>query len=142
MSSSANPTEPSALNLRYQVGIRATARECRLVGGIVSMKVGVQGRIILGPAGGPGEVQIPLRVAIVQEGVEPKTVVSRLQEVTVTVPPNDSNVPFTHVEDGLTFPMPPGGAIDSYIVYVGFDPIGAQELEKKKPRRKPVPGRR
>lgn len=134
---SANPAEPNALNLRYQVDVGDTARECRLMGTMLSMKVGVQGRVILGPAGAPGQVDVPLRIAVVREGVEPQTIVSKLQRVVVTVPPNDFNILFTHVEDDLTFPMPKGNAIDSYIVYVGFDPLGLQEMDKNK--KKPSP---
>ena len=40
----------------------------------MTMKVGVEGRVLLGPAGGPGQVDIPLRMAVVQEGPAPKTV--------------------------------------------------------------------
>src|SRR3954468_2635247 len=72
MSSSANPAEPTAMNLRYQVSIGATARECRLLpGNTLSIKVGVQGRIILGPEGNPGTFDVPVRFAIVREGIEP-----------------------------------------------------------------------
>ena len=142
LSLSANPAEPTALNLRYQVGIATTARECRVVGGMVTMKVGVQGRVILGPAGGPGQVDVPLRFAIVQEGVEPKTIMTKLQQLSLSIPPNDSNVPFTHVEDGLTFPMPKGAAIDYYVIYVGFDPLGAMDLNRKKPAPRPARPRR
>ena len=50
---SANPAEPTAMNLRYQIGFGETARECRMApGNMLSMRVGVQGRVILGPAGG------------------------------------------------------------------------------------------
>jgi hypothetical protein len=139
---SANPAEPTALNLRYQVGIGTTARECRLVGGLVTMKVGVQGRVVLGPAGGPGQIDAPLRFAVVQEGVEPKTIMTKLQQLSISIPPNDGNVSFTHVEDGLTFPMPKGAAIDYYVIYVGFDPLGAAELNKKKPAPRPARPRR
>ena len=47
---------------------------------------------------------------------------------------------FTHVEPDIVFPLPvPLGLIDRYVVYVGFDPLGAQP-EKKPPvkKRKPV----
>src|SRR5690242_9496316 len=41
--------DESAPNLRYQVGLNTTARECRLAApGVVSVKVGLQGRAILG----------------------------------------------------------------------------------------------
>jgi hypothetical protein len=143
MTMSANPAEPTALNLRYQVGINTTARECHVVGDMLTMKVGVQGRIILGPAGTPGQIDVPVRIAVVEEGIEPNTITTKLQQISVSVPPNDANVLFSHVEDNVTFPMPKGSAIDSYVVYVGFDPLGAQELNrKKKPAPRPARPRR
>ncbi len=61
--------EPNALDVRYQGSIIRTARECHINAGMMTMKVGIEGRIITGPAGGPGTVDVPLRVAVVQEGV-------------------------------------------------------------------------
>jgi hypothetical protein len=130
---SADPKDSSALNLRYQVSIAETARECKLVAGTVTMRIGVQGRVVVGPAGGPGTVDVPLRFAVVQETVDPKTIMSKLERVSVTINQNDPNVLFTHVEEGVSFPMPRGNAIDYYVVYIGFDPLGARELEKKRP---------
>ena len=49
------------MNLRYQVTIGGTARECRMEGGLVSIKVGMEGRVILGPEGSAGSVDVPLR---------------------------------------------------------------------------------
>ena len=49
-----NPPDANATSLRYQVSIGNTARECRASGGMVAMKVGMQGRVILGPQGVPG----------------------------------------------------------------------------------------
>ena len=60
MTASANPAEPTATNLRYQVTISTTARECRLVGNnMLSIKVGMQGRVILGPARQSGHGRRP-----------------------------------------------------------------------------------
>jgi hypothetical protein len=141
LSLSVDPAAPSALNLRYQLGFGETARECRVVGPMLTMKVGVRGRVIVGPAGGPGELVVPLRFAVVQEGVEPKVITSKFERLPVTIPPNDPNVAFSHVEDDITFPFPKGNALDSYVLYVGFDAVEAEEIEKskKKPARKPVP---
>ena len=47
--------------LRYQADIAKTARECSIAGGSMTIKVGVQGRLILGPTGGPGEIDVPMR---------------------------------------------------------------------------------
>jgi hypothetical protein len=55
----------------------------------------------------------------------------------VTIPPESPHVQFTHIEEDVTFPMPRGSEIDSYVVYVGFDPIGAQELDRRRPSRSP-----
>lgn len=123
------------MNLRYQVGIGQTARECKLNGQTLTMRVGVQGRVILGPAGGPGPIEVPMRLAVVHEGPDPKTVVTKLNRVPVTIPSGDGNVPFTMIEEDLTFPMPRAGVIDEYIVYVGFDPLGAREPVKRRPSR-------
>ena len=133
MTSSANPAEPTATNLRYQVTITTTARECRLVGNnLLSIKVGLQGRVILGPEGSPGTVDVPVRYAVVREGLDPKTITTKLDRVPVAVPPNDTNVLFTHVTEGLEFPMPRGAEIDAYVVYIGFDP-SAVAPERRKP---------
>jgi hypothetical protein len=131
--------EPSALDLRYQVTIIRTARECRVTAGVMSMKVGVEGRVITGPAGGPGTVDIPLRLAVVQEGVNPKTILSKFAREQVTVVDGVNRATFTHIDPEISFPMPqPAAVIDSYVVYVGFDPIGAQQ-EKRKAPAKPKP---
>lgn len=132
LTASGNPAEPTAMNLRYQVSIGTTARECRLLpGNTVSIKVGMQGRVVLGPEGTPGTVDVPIRFAVVREGIEPKPIVTKLDRVAVTVPPGDGNVLFSHVAEGLDFPMPRAGEIDSYVVYIGFDPSAVQEPKPK-----------
>ena len=66
----------------------------------MSIKVGVQGRVILGPMGGPGKVEVPLRYAIVREGPEPKTVVTKFKRIPVVVAPEQSHVQFGFDEIG------------------------------------------
>ncbi len=92
--------------LRYQVTIARTARECAVVGSTVAIKVGVQGRIILGPAGAPGQIDVPLRLAVVQEGMQPKTIWTRLNKVAVAVPPGQTSVPFAYVEENFSSRCP------------------------------------
>lgn len=134
---SANPNEESAMNLRYQAGLGQTARECKLNGQTLTMRVGIQGRVILGPAGTPGTIELPVRLAVVHEGPEPKTIHTKLNRVPVTIQPGDSNVAFTHIEEDLSFPMPRvAGLIDEYVVYIGFDPYGFREAPKR-PQRQP-----
>jgi hypothetical protein len=139
LTSSGNPAEPTAMNLKYQVTIGTTARECRMgPGNMVSLKVGMQGRVILGPEGGnPGSIDVPVRFAVVREAIDTKVITTKLDRIAVTIPPNDTNVLFTHVAEGLEFPIPRGGDIDSYIVYIGFDPAGLAPEKKPAPKSKP-----
>ena len=131
--------EPSALDVRYQGSIIRTARECHVNGGVMTMKVGIEGRIITGPAGGPGVVDVPLRLAVVREGVTPKAIVSKLARLQVTIAGAIDRATFTHVDPDISFPLPqPISDIDAYVVYVGFDPTALQPEKPKAPAKKPA----
>lgn len=127
--------EPSPLDVRYQGTIVRLARECHLNAGLLTIKVGVEGRIITGPAGIPGTVNVPLRITVMHDAIQPKTVVSRFATIPVTVNSPVDRVTFTHIDRDIAFPAPnPISLIDSYVIYVGFDPLGARQ--QKKPTRK------
>ncbi len=128
--------DASALALRYQGVIGQTARECAALGATLTIKLGVQGRIILGPAGTSGQIDVPMRFALVREGPEPKTVWTKFYKIPVTIPPGQTNVPFVYVEEDLTVPTPKPDDLEAYVIYVGFDPLG---LQKQAPPRKPAP---
>jgi hypothetical protein len=126
--------DTSSGELRYQATIARLARECQVRGPNMTVKVGVQGRVILGPAGGPGQIDIPLRYAVIQEGPEPKTILTKLHRFPVAVSDGQTNAPFLHVEEDLTFSVPRGADLDKYVVYVGFDPGAQREQPVKKSR--------
>ena len=133
-----------AMALKYQGIFVRAARDCKLAGNQVVMRLGVEGRVIVGPAGGPGQVDVPLRIAVVDQPTSgAKVIVTKLVRIPVTVGPNDGSATFTHVEDGLAFPLPPARELDRYIVYIGFDPIGAEAEDRAKlqpaPKVKPKP---
>ena len=65
------------------------------------MRVGVQGRVIAGPAGAPSQVEVPLRYAVVKEGVDPKTITTKFRRFPVAVAPGTANVVFTDIEEDL-----------------------------------------
>jgi len=130
----------TAGDLRYQLSFGQTARECVVQGDAMSIKVGVQGRVILGPMGGPGKVEVPLRYAIVREGPEPKTVVTKFKRIPVVVAPEQSHVQFVDIEEGLSFPLPSSSELSAYVIYVGFDEIGDRnEKRPAKSAKKPAP---
>jgi hypothetical protein len=132
-----------AMALKYQGTFVRAARQCSVVAGQMIMKIGVEGRIVLGPAGGPGNVDVPLRIAVVDESpAGAKPIVTRLIHIPVSVQSATDNPTFAHVEDGLSFPLPPSSKIlDHYIVYIGFDPLAVEsdKKPKSKPAHKPVP---
>ena len=45
-------------------------------------------------------------------------------------------VPFVHVDQDVTFPMPRGDALDNYVVYVGFDPRAAPAKPERKQKKR------
>jgi hypothetical protein len=132
-----------AMSLKYQGTLVRAARDCGVVNGQMVMRVGVQGRIIVGPAGGPGQVDVPLRIAVVAAPLTtPRTLVTKLIRIPVMIGPSDAHAEFTHIEEGVTFPMPPPDAVDPYLVYIGFDPMGAaaqDQAKKPAPVKKPKP---
>jgi hypothetical protein len=135
------PGEPNPLSLRYQASFVRAARECIVKGKDVTIKVGVQGRVILGPAGGAGQLTIPLRYALVHEELgQTRMIWSKLYVLPVTIQGQQPNVPFEHVEDDMTVPIPKASELENYIVYIGFDPNGLPPEHAKKappPKAKP-----
>jgi hypothetical protein len=121
--------QPVGNDLRFQATISKMARECSLNGGVITARIGIQGRVIAGPAGAPSLVQVPIRVAVVQGGVSEKTIATKAYQTTVTLPESGSE-PFTLVAEDITYPAPPGAIGDSYIFYIGFDP---QSLKPERP---------
>jgi hypothetical protein len=119
-------------DLAFQATITRTARSCDLNAGQISVKIGIQGRVIVGPAGAPASVDVPLRVAVVQEGVTPKTIATKVFQTNVQIG-SETSVPFSLVGEDLVYPVPTGAAGDSYIFYIGFDP---QALKSQAPARK------
>jgi len=126
-------------DLRFQATITKTARECDLNGGVITARIGIQGRIIAGPAGAPSSVQVPLRVAVVQGGIGEKTIATKAYQTTVNMTESGSE-PFTLVAEDLVYPAPSAAAHDSYVFYIGFDPQALKpERPAPRPKKKPPP---
>ena len=129
--------QPVGNDLRFQASITKTARECSLTGGVITARIGIQGRVIAGPSGAPPTVQVPLRVAVVQGGINEKTIATKVYQTTVNMTENGSE-PFTLVAEDLAYPVPPGGTNDSYVFYIGFDPqaLKPERAPPKAPKKK------
>lgn len=108
-------------DLRFQATISRTARDCTINGGQITARIGIQGRVIAGPAGNPPTVEVPIRVAVVESGITEKTIATKVYRTTVAMS-DASSVPFSLVADDLIYPAPSGAVGDSYVFYIGFDP--------------------
>ena len=78
---------------------------------------------------------MPLRYALVKEGLEPKAIYSKLYQIPVTLQPSETSVLYSHVEEAMTVPMPSVAEFDDYVIYVGYDPQGALDEQKRRPAR-------
>ncbi len=90
--------------LRTQLTISNVAREC--IGqpdGSIVVKVGVEGRALIGPAGSAGRFDVPVRI-VVKRGDQ--MFANRVRRIPVTVPPGEAQAPFVTVEEGIV--IPPG----------------------------------
>ncbi|MEY9125024.1 hypothetical protein [Bradyrhizobium yuanmingense] len=120
-------------DIRFQASITKMARECLRSSAGITARVGIQGRVIAGPAGAPASVEVPLRIAVVQGGVGEKVIASKAYRTTVAMSEGGS-VPFTFVAEDLAYPVPAPAVADTYIFYVGFDPqaLSPEPRGKKK----------
>jgi hypothetical protein len=127
--------QPVGNDLRFQATITRTARECSINGSEITARIGIQGRVIAGPAGAPQTVQVPLRVAVVQGGISEKTIATKAYQTTVTMTEGGSE-PFTLVADDLVYPAPSGAVADNYVFYIGFDPQALKPEPKPRATKK------
>jgi hypothetical protein len=126
--------QPVGANLRYQATITRTARDCTRNGGQITARIGIEGRVISGPAGTPATVEVPLRVAVVQAGVQERTIATKVYRTTVSM--TEGNVPYSLVGEDLVYSSPPGTTSDSYIFYIGFDPQALTPEAPVRPKKK------
>ncbi|MGE5158619.1 MAG: hypothetical protein ACM3OF_10795 [Gemmatimonas sp.] len=127
--------QPIGNDVKFQATITKTARECIKTGGDITAHIGIQGRVIVGPAGAPPTVEIPMRIAVVQGGVSETVITTKAYRTTVELGEQDS-MPFTIVADDLVYPVPPGATGDKYVFYIGFDPQALAPEPKPRARRK------
>lgn len=113
-------TPPSSANLRYQTALDDTARECTLEGDQLAIKIGVAGKVLLGPAGSPGSFTVPVRMSVLRER-DNQPIVSKLYRAAVTVPANETRGDFTVVSEPLRVPFVQDHAEDDYTIKVGID---------------------
>lgn len=128
----------SGTDVRYQATIGDTARECDYNTDThqIAIKVGIRGRVIVGPAGAPPSVEVPLRIAVVEDGVSAKTIATKAYTITVSLSGNEGGT-YSFVSDDISYPAPQSAAADRYVFYVGFDPQALKpepHSDRKRPK--------
>jgi len=105
--------------VRFQAAINKTARQCAMSGDTLTIKIGVEGRVVAGPKGGAGTIPLPLRIAIVKQmgGKGPRY--SKLFKLPVTVSGPTFGADFSQVIENVSLKISPDD--HDLIVYVGFD---------------------
>src|SRR4051794_26747317 len=100
--------------LRHQLSIAQVARECTgQEDGSILVKVGIEGRALIGPAGSAGRFDSPVTFVIKRGD---RVLASKTQRVAVAVPPGETQASFIAVENGLV--VPPGTG--EYEIEVGL----------------------
>lgn len=125
--------------VRYQANLGTFSRECHFSKPDMTMRVGIQGRVLLGAKGGAGKVTVPLRLAVVEEGPTPKPIWTKFYAVPVEIGQGVMQVDFGLVADDVTFPLTTPEAIERYVVYVGFDSQAGAAEARRTPASRPRP---
>lgn len=100
----------------HQASISDTTRQCRISGDQMTITVVVSGRVVGGPAAKSGEVNLPLRVAV----LDGETVLySELQKHPVIIAEGGPAEQFIYTNASVTLPV---SASRSAKLYAGFDP--------------------
>jgi hypothetical protein len=101
--------------------ITQTARECRVSGNQVTVKYGFSGRVLLGPKGNAGQINIPVNVFATDQTKQ--RVANDFLSVTVDLSPEKPIGYFSTVQS-VTLSVPEGSRAADLKVYVGFDKAG------------------
>lgn len=120
-----------ASGVGFQASIANVARECIVQGNQMRVRVGVEGRVLLGQNGRPGTFSVPVRVVVKRRS---DIVTQRFVRLNVTVPGSDTQAEFAHVEENLVLPITENDPGDEYDIYVGLDPTAQQAVRQARRR--------
>eukprot|EP01037_Dinobryon_pediforme_P024923 gene24924-26892_t len=113
------PIEPPKPNdpdlLRVQINVQRVARECQQIGDTIVARVGAAGRVLGGPRGTAGKIDVPVRIAAVKGD---EVIYTAVKVVQVSVEAPDFSADWSLVDEAVS--VPAVGSSDT-IIYVGLD---------------------
>ncbi|WP_371074466.1 MULTISPECIES: hypothetical protein [unclassified Sinorhizobium] len=110
----------------FQASFADVTRQCTLSDTNLSITVVAQGRLVAGPAGGPGRVNLPIRISVVDGD---NTLYSEVTNFEAEIPAGAATAQFLFRKDGITIP---GGAGGLARINLGFDEGPAKKTANKK----------
>ena len=117
-------------SVRTQISIANVARECiERPDGSVVVKVGVEGRVLLGPGGSGNRFDAPVTFSLTRND---QPFVTKTQRASVTIPPGRYEQNFVVVQGDLV--VPPGTA--EYDIVVGLGEDGAKAATARARRKR------
>ncbi|WP_193176166.1 hypothetical protein [Oricola nitratireducens] len=99
----------------YQATITDVTRTCKYEAGNLYMQVAAAGRVVFGPKGAAGNLELPVRVAVKQGENVPY---SQLGKIQVAVPADGEATQFIYKDEQVVVPAPKTPSLQ---VLVGFD---------------------
>ncbi len=101
--------------LNYQAVLDKQSRNCVASNGLITVKMGVVGRVLLGPAGTQAKVDVPIRFAVERDGVP---MYSERYEVPTPINATSQSGEFVKVVENVAIPYTGG---EDIVIWVGFD---------------------
>jgi len=104
----------SPTDLNYQAVIDKQSRNCVVSNGLITVKMGVVGRLLLGPKGTQSKVDVPVTFAVERNSM---AVFSETYQIPVAVNPATQSGEFVKVVDNVAIPYTGG---EDIVIWVGF----------------------
>ncbi len=111
----ANNRLGDARALQFQAVIDGQSRNCVVSNGLITVKMGVVGRLVLGPSSSQNSMTLPLRFAVERDEI---TVFSQVYNIPMTVTPPSQSEEFVKVVENVAIPYLGG---ENIVIWVGFD---------------------
>jgi hypothetical protein len=102
-------------SLHFQAEFVKESRNCVVSNGLITVKMGVVGRVLLGPAGTETSFKIPVRFTVERNGTP---VFSESYVMPVSITPPAQSQDFVKVVDNVAIPYTGG---ENIVIWVGFE---------------------
>lgn len=106
------------LAMRHRGSITKVARECQINGRQVSIKYGFAGRVLMGPRGEEGLINLPVNLHLTRADGSKIRTERRMVEVQLR---QENPVGYFSVVQTISFEAEPGTSPSSYQLFVAFD---------------------